>query len=158
MEVEDLETTVQATLSAKAPTARDVRDALVDYLGLVGRAFVLKGLQHTDPKADDATVRRLLVVRLALLWKGSRSSWDQPDLKDLVHLRHRIEQWSCARSDPRYARLGRLLDELILAAVVSERLTAKPNQKPRVRLKVIKGGAQVTPPRGRLRLVRGTPG
>ena len=154
MEAGDLETTLQATLAARAPSARDVRDALVDYFGLVGRSFVTKGLVHTDPEASDAVVRRMLVSRLALLWKGAGSTWDRPDLVDLAHLRTRIEQWSCVRGDTRYDRLRRLLDELFLAAAVTERMRAVRGRAPVRRFRLIEGGGELSPPRARLRLVR----
>lgn len=158
MEEFHLETMLKTTLRNRAPTARQVRDALVDYFGLVGRRFVAKGLQHTDPGADDAQVRRMLVARLALLWKSARSTWDEPDLRDLLALRLRIEQWACCQTDERYAELRRLLDELFLAAAVAQGIKAVKEKTPAARrLKLIRGGAELSPPKGRLRILRQAP-
>lgn len=154
MEEGDLETMLKATLKSRELTVRNVRDALVDYYGLVGRRFVAKGLQHTDPHADDALVRRLLVERLALLWKTSNSPWDKPDLRDLARLRIRIEQWSCCRADERYVRLRSLMDELFLAAAVAQGILAVKARTPARKLELINGGAELSPPRGRLRILR----
>lgn len=143
-----------ATRLAGQPTACDVRDVLVDYLGLVGGRFVMKGFAHTDPNVDQATIRRVLVSRLALLWKGSKSTWASPALRDLALLRLRIEQWSCSRRDERYARIRSLLDELFIAAAVAERLKAARGRRPVPRLELLDGGREVSPPRGRLRIVR----
>lgn len=156
MEEGDLETVLKGTLNARELTTRHVRDALVDYYGLVGRRFVAKGLQHTDPDADDALVRRMLVERLALLWKGANSSWDKPELRDLALLRIRIEQWSCCRTDERYLNVRNLLDQLFLAAAVAQGIRAVKARTPVRKLELITGGAHLSPPKGRLRLIRKT--
>lgn len=154
MEIRDLETTLEAALAVTRPTARDVRDALVDYFATVARPFVLRGLSYTEPAADDATIRRLLMLRLGTLWHDLPSSWDQPTLQDLGRFRERIEQYACVKENPALGRSRRLLDDLMLAATVSERLETLKARRTMRRLEVFDGGCEVSPPRGQLRLVR----
>lgn len=154
MDVQQLESQLERAAQAKGPTPRDVRDALVDYYGFVGAAHVARGLVHTHPGADAALMRRLLVQRLTVLWRGLGSTWADPTLPALGALRERIDRWACARSMSELARAKGLLDEIFLAAAVTERMQAVKARPVARRLQVIEGGGATTPSRGRLRLVR----
>lgn len=157
MDARELEILLEATLAVNRPSARDLRDALVDYFVLVGRPFVEKGLAYTHPNADEGLVRRILLTRLGLLWSGRCSPcspWEDPAVQDLVVLRRRIEQYACVCPAGHTPRLKKLLDDLVLAATISERAQALARLPRRRRLKLLAGGGEVSAPRGRLALVR----
>lgn len=153
MDLTQLEISLEAALSNRRPSPRDVRDALVDYYAAVTRPFIERGLAHTHPKADDGIVRRLLMLRLASLWKDAESPWSAPTLTDLEAFRLRIERYACVAEDERLAKSRRLLDDLMLAAKVGARLGAA-RQRALRRLRVIPGGGEASSPRGTLHLVR----
>lgn len=154
MDVRDLEISLEATLAVTWPSTKDVRDALVDYFVVVARPFVLRGLAHSEPAADEATVRRILNARLGTLWRNLGSRWEEPSVDDLARFRERIEHYACVRrDDPTLQRARRLLDDLLLAAAVSERLRAVRQRTGQRRLRVIAGGGQRTAPRKLLKLV-----
>ena len=153
MDMRELEITLEAALAVTRPTPRDVRDALVDYYATVARPFILKGLAHTQPNADEPVVRRMLMLRLGTLWNDLGSPWDNPSLEDLRLFRERIDRYACVRENEQLLKTRRLIDDLMLAAAVSERVrTLKQGHMPK--LELIDGGGEVSEPRGQLRLVR----
>lgn len=157
MELEELEHTLEAALAVTRPTTRDVRDALVDFYMTAARPFVVRGLSHTHPGAEEAVIRRVLALRLPALWRQLRSPWEEPTLDDLARFRQRIENYACVVRDERFNRTRRLLDSLMLGAAVANRLESVRQRKATRRLKVVEGGGELSPPRGHLRLVREAP-
>ncbi|MFM2151674.1 MAG: hypothetical protein RL199_109 [Pseudomonadota bacterium] len=152
----ELERTLEAMLKAR-PTPRDLRDGLVSYFLVVGRPFVLRGLSHLQAVPDESLVRRLLLSRARLLWQGLSSPWESPSLADLTTLRDRIDRHVGRPAELVGTRTLALLDELALAAAVTERLKTRPRPPIVVRrLRVIEGGGDVSAPRGRLQLVAHT--
>lgn len=154
MDLRELEVTLEAALAVSRPTTRDVRDALVDYYAAVARPFIERGLQHTHPEADDALIRRIMMMRLGRLWGDLGSAWEKPTLEDLSRLRARIDKYACVKDDAPLLKARRLLDDLMLSAAVSERLRSVKARKPMRRLKLIEGGGEISEPRGQLRIVR----
>ncbi len=149
----ELERTLEATLKTH-PTARDLRDGLVSYYLVVGRPFIMRGLSHLGTSPDESLVRRLLLSRVRLLWQGLSSPWESPSLADLTALRDRIDRHVGRPADVVGTRVPALLDELALAAAVTDRLKTRPRPTIVVRkLRVIEGGGDVSAPRGRLQLV-----
>jgi hypothetical protein len=158
MESADLEKVLRATLAVQHVTARDVRDALVDYFVVAAGPFIQRGLRYSQPDADAATLRRLYELRLRLLWHGLPSKFDAPTLADLARFRQRIDRYACvAAADARLLHVRRLLDELMLAVAVRERLEAVRGRVPLRRFQSIDGGGETTAPCGRLALVRAGP-
>ena len=154
MDARELEITLEATLAMSRPTPRDLRDAIVDYYVVAARPFLEQGLAYTHPDADEGVIRRLLLLRLTTLWHGRASSWDDPKMADLIVFRARIEQYACVRSSPRFLRVQQLLDDLVLAVTIGERVHDLARRIPRRRLRLISGGGEVSAPRGRLAVVR----
>ncbi len=153
----DLERTLEAMLKTR-PTARDLRDGLVTYYLVVGRPFILRGLSHLGTAPDESLIRRLLLSRARLLWQGLSSSWESPSLGDLTTLRDRIDRHIGRPADLVGTRTLALLDELALAAAVTERMKTRPRPPIVVRrLRIIEGGGDVSEPRGRLQLVAPPP-
>ena len=156
MEIRELEVTLEAALAVTRPTPRDVRDALVDYYATVARPFVVRGLAHTHPNADAGLIRRLLMVRLGLLWGDLDSPWAKPSLEDLKSFRQRVDDYACVRDRQELSRVRQLLDELLIAASVGETLRrSRAGIAAKPRFELISGGGRLSPPRGRLRLVSG---
>jgi len=155
MDVNELETTLEAALAVTRPNPRDVRDALVDYYAVVARPFIQKGLSHSQPDANETIVRRLMMLRLGTLWNDLESPWDNPTLEDLKIFRERIERYACVKpDDEKMLKARRLIDDLMLAAAVSERIRSMKTGKPVLpQLEVIEGGGEISAPRGQLRLV-----
>jgi len=158
MDVPELEITLEAALAVTRPTARDVRDALVDYYTAVARPFILRGLAHTSPQPDEGLVRRLLMLRLGVLWNDLGSPWDSPALEDLRIFRRRIDQYACAGPDARYDKARRLIDQLVIAAAIGEHVKLVRERPPIRKFMLIRGGGRVTAPCGRLKLVAPEPG
>jgi hypothetical protein len=149
----ELERTLEAMLKTR-PTARDLRDGLVSYYLVVGRPFILRGLSHLGTAPEESLVRRLLLSRVRLLWQGLSSPWESPTLGDLTTLRDRIDRHVGRPADLVGTRVLALMDELGLAAAVTERLRTRPRPPIVVRrLRVIEGGGDLSEPRGRLQLV-----
>jgi hypothetical protein len=153
MDFRELEITLEAALAVTRPSPRDVRDALVDYYATVARPFIQKGLSHTQPLADESVIRRMLMLRLGTLWNDLGSPWDNPSLEDLRVFRERIDRYACVRDDERLLKTRRLIDDLMLAAAVSERVRALKAGRASPKLEVIDGGGELSPPRGQLRIV-----
>jgi hypothetical protein len=153
MDYRELEITLEAALAVTRPSPRDVRDALVDYYATVARPFIEKGLSHTQPTADESVVRRMLMLRLGTLWNDLGSPWDSPSMDDLRVFRERIDRYACVREDERLLKTRRLIDDLMLAAAVSERVRALRQGKAVPKLELIQGGGEVSPPRGQLHVV-----
>ena len=154
MDLQELEVTLEAALAVTRPTARDVRDALVDYYAAVARPFLLRGLIHSNPEPDEQLVRRLLMLRLGVLWNDLGSAWDTPALEDLRIFRRRIDQYACAGTDERYDKARRLIDQLVIAAAIGEHVKLVRARPPIRRFTLIRGGGRVTEPRGQLKLVQ----
>jgi hypothetical protein len=147
MDLHDLEITLEAALAVSRPTPRDVRDALVDYYAVVARPFIQKGLSHTHPEAAEPMVRRLLMP------------WETPTLADLRLFRERIDRYACVREDEKFLKTRRLMDDIMLAASVGERVRQmKAGRAPAMKLRVIEGGGEISQPRGALRVVRSETG
>jgi hypothetical protein len=153
MDLRPLEATLESLRLAGRPTPRGIRDALVDYYATVARPYILKGLRHTQPDADDALVHRLLLLRIGTLWNDLPSTWESPTIEDLRTFRRRIDEYACVPDDPRFAKVRRLLDEVMLTAAVTARLELARARQPVRRFSLIRGGGVRTAPRGRLRLV-----
>jgi hypothetical protein len=159
MDLHDLEITLEAALAVSRPTPRDVRDALVDYYAVVARPFIQKGLSHTHPEAAEPMVRRLLMLRLSTLWHDLPSPWETPTLADLRLFRERIDRYACVREDEKFLKTRRLMDDIMLAASVGERVRQmKAGRAPAMKLRVIEGGGEISQPRGALRVVRSETG
>ena len=155
MDVRELESTLEATLAVTRPTPHDLRDALVDYYAAVARPLILRGLVHTHVGPDEALVRRLLMLRLGVLWNDLGSSWDAPALEDLRIFRRRIEQYACADAEDQFEKSRRLIDQLVIAATIGEHVRLTRGQASSHRFTLIPGGGRgVSQPSGRLKLVR----
>lgn len=144
-----LESGLEEALQLRRTTECDLRDALVDYYAIVARPHVVAGLRHTQPDADDAVVRRLMVARVGTLWGDLPSPWGNPTLIDLKRFKDRIDRYACISDDPSLDRVNQLLEQLFLAATVRERLPAARAR----RFKIVARGSPNEPPRGRLHLV-----
>jgi len=151
MDAKELEVVLEAALALRHPTKKDLRDALVDYFVAAATPFIRRGLAHTEPDADEATVSRLVMARLNTLWQDVSPLRGEPSLEGLARFRQRIDRYACAAENPALERPRRLLDELLVATAVSERLRSPAARAARLRL--IRGEGGGGAPRGVLRLV-----
>ncbi len=153
MEIPELERMLEATLAVTRPTPRDLRDALIDFFVTFGVATTAKLLPEEAEPPDDGLVRRLLLARLDHLWGDLGSSWVEPSVADLLVFRRRLERHAGFTPGPENARVRTLLDEVTVAAMVTERLARLRRSAPMKRWSVVDGGGERTEPRGRLELV-----
>lgn len=153
VETTELERMLEATLAVTRPTPRDLRDALLDFFVTFGAATTAKLVPDEPQPPEDGLIRRLLLARLDHLWGDLGSSWAEPAVADLLVFRRRLERHAGFVATSENARIRTLLDEVTVAAMVTERLARIRRTTPVKRWSVVDGGGERTEPRGRLELV-----
>ncbi len=153
VETIELERMLEATLAVGRPTPRDLRDALIDFFVAFGGPTTAKLLGPGEAPPDEGLIRRLLLARLDHLWADLGSTWAEPAVSDLLIFRRRLERHAGFVASSGNARVRALLDEITVAAMVSERLAKLKRVGVGPRWPVVTGGGELSEPRGRLELV-----